>query len=66
MAGNRAARRWRPGCRHGAEATPSALTEFRWQRRHNGVLRTGSVSSPRLQPLISAIDQVLLLSGKTN
>ena len=34
--------------------------QFRWQRRHNRVLRTGSVSSPRLQPLISAIGQVLL------
>ena len=34
--------------------------QFRWQRRHNRVLRTGPVSSPRLQPLISAIGQVLL------
>ena len=40
--------------------------QFRWQRRHNRVLRTGSVSSPRLQTLISAIDQMLLVGGKTN
>ena len=40
--------------------------QFRWQRRHNRVLRTGPVSSQRLQTLISAIGQVLLVGGKTN
>ena len=37
--------------------------QFRWKGRRNRVLRTGSVSSPRLQPLISAIGQVLLVGG---